>query len=149
MRWRDRRMRLQIDPKKDVKDAYESNNYFAAFALAASYFEYEANLIFGTRFENRIPLAKIERWPLQTKIGLLFGLNMLDHSTYEKISKIIETRNRLVHPANIWEKGRMRDIFLKFRLTEKEKSSLLSFDECYFKLIEAHSRTLSEKSKEN
>jgi hypothetical protein len=147
MEWRDRRMRLQIDPKKDIKDACESNNYFTAFALASSYFEYEANLIFGTRFENRISLKKIGRWSLQTKIRLLFGLNMLDHSTYEKISEIIKIRNKLVHPVNIWEKGRMLDIFLSYRLTEREKSSLLSFNECYSKLVEVHSRTLDEKSR--
>jgi len=146
-------MRLQIDPKKDIKEASESNNYFAAFALASSYFEYEANLIFGTRFENRISSQKIGRWPLQTKIRLLFGLNMLSHSTYEKISDIIKIRNKLLHPVNIWEngkkgeKGRMLDIFLKYRLTKKEKSSLLNFDECYSKLVEVHSRTLSEKSR--
>ena len=134
---RDRKMRLQINPTKDVEDEYKSNNYFTAFALASAYFEYEMNLILGTRFENRISLEKIERWSLQTKIRLLFGLNMVDHSTYEKISETIKIRNRLLHPVNIWEKGCMRDIFLPYRLTDEEKSFLLSFKECYFKLVEA------------
>jgi len=146
-------MPLQIDPKKDIKNACESNNYFTAFALASSYFEYEANLILGTRFENRIPLEKMERWHLQTKIRLLFGLNMVDRTTHDKINEIIKIRNKLVHPVNIWEngkkgeRGRIRDIFLRYRLTEREKASLLSFNECYAKLVEAHSRTLAEKSK--
>lgn len=146
-------MRLQINPEKDIKDSCESNNYFAAFALASLYFEHEANLIFGTLFENRISLEKIGRWSLQTKIRLLFGLNMLDLSTYEKISEIIKIRNKLMHPANVWEngkkreKGRMLDVFLRYRLTEREKSSLVSFNECYHKLMEAHSRTLDEKSR--
>jgi len=147
-------MRLKIDPKKEIKDACESNNYFTAFALASSYFEYEVNLILGTCFETRISLEKIGRWSLQTKIGLLFGLNMIDRTTHDKINEIIKIRNKLVHPVNIWEngkkggKGRMRDIFLRYRLTEKEKSSLLSFNECYSKLVEVHSRTLAKKSRE-
>jgi hypothetical protein len=75
---------------------------------------------------------------------------MVDHSTYEKISEIIKIRNKLVHPINIWEKGekgRLRDIFLPHRLTEREKSSLLSFNECYLKLVEVHSTILDEKSR--
>jgi hypothetical protein len=51
-------MRLFLNPKNDIEDACESNNYFTAFTLASSYFEYEANLIFGTYFENRISLEK-------------------------------------------------------------------------------------------
>jgi hypothetical protein len=139
-------MRLQINPTKDIEDACKSNNYFTAFTLASAYFEYETNLILGTRFENRISLKQIEKWHLQTKIRLLFGLNMVDSATHDKMNEIIKIRNKLVHPVNIWEKGRMRDIFLRYRLTE-EKSSLFSFNECYAKMVEVHSRTLAEKLK--
>jgi len=141
-------MRLQINPIKDIEDACKSNSFFTAFALASTYFEYEANLILGTRFENRISLEILEKWNLQTKIRLLFGLDMVDRTTHDKISQIIKIRNKLMHPVNIWENGRMRDIFLRYRLTEKEKSYLLSFNECYAKLVEAHSRTLAKKSRE-
>jgi hypothetical protein len=130
-----------------VEDACKNNNYFTAFALASAYFEYETNMILGIHFENKIPLEKIARWHLQTKIGLLLGLNMVDRTTHDKINAIIRIRNKLMHPINIWEKGRMLDIFLRYRLTEKEKTSLLSFKECYTKLAEAHATILGEKSK--
>jgi len=139
-------MRL-IDPIKDIKEAFESNNYFTAFALAVSYFEFEANLILGALFENRIKLEKIGKWGLQTKIRLLFGLDMIDRATHNKIGEMIKIRNKLVHPIDIWEKERLRDIFLRYRLTEEEKATLLSFKECYAKLMKAHSRALAEKSK--
>jgi hypothetical protein len=78
---------------------------------------------------------------------------MLDHSTYEKIREIIRIRNKLIHPEPKWEngkegkKGRLLDIFLRYRLTDEEKSSLLGFNECHDKLGEAHLRTLEEKKK--
>ena len=72
---------------------------------------------------------------------------MIDRTTHDKINAIIKIRNKLMHPKNIWKKGRMLDIFLRYRLTEKEKTSLLSFKECYTKLGEAHFRILGEKSK--
>ena len=142
-------MPLRINPIEDIKDAYESKNYFTAFALASSYFEFGANLVLGTLFENRISLKKIGRWHLQTKIRKLVELDMIDQPTHDKIIEIIKIRNKLVHPVDIWEnkEGRMQDIFLRYRLTEEEKASLLSFNECYAKLIEAYIRALAEKSK--
>jgi hypothetical protein len=146
----DGRMRLQIAPIKDIEDAYKNKDFFRAFILATAYFEYETNLILGTFFEDRISPQVLGYWSFKSKIKLLFGLDLIDRSTHDKISQITKIRNKLVHPVDIWEdKGRrMRDIFLRYRLREEEKTLLLSFDDCYGKLTEAHLRVLTEKSKE-
>jgi len=143
-------MVLQINPKKDVEDAYKSNNFFTAFALATTYFEYEANLIFDTLFENRIPLQVLGNWSLKSKIRLLLGLKLIAQDAHDKINKIIRIRNKLLHPINVWKSKERRslDIFLRYRLSEEEKSLLLSFDDCYAKLMKVHSKILTEESRE-
>ena len=66
---------------------------------------------------------------------------------HNKINQIIELRNKLVHPKNIWENKleRRQDIFLRYILEDEEKSLLLNFNDCNDELIKAHSIVLTEK----
>jgi len=133
-------MRIVINPIEEIETACNTANFFTGFALAVTYFEYEANHILGKVFQNRISLKKIERWSLASKIRIVFGLDLIEEEAYSKILEIIDTRNRLIHPE-----GRSHDIFLRFRLNEKEKSSLLGFKECYSSLVQAYSELFEKK----
>ena len=141
-------MRIVLNPIEDLETACKSGNFFTGFALAVTYFEYEANHILGMFFQDRIPLKKIEKWSLASKIGIVFGLNLIEEKDCSKILEIICTRNRLIHPTEKTDKeGRRRDIFLRFRLNEKEKSSLLCFKERYGSLVQAYSELWVKKMK--
>jgi hypothetical protein len=125
---------------------YKSGDFFTGFALAVTYFEYEANRILGMFFQDPIPLNKIEWWSLTSKIRRVFRLNLIEENVYSKILEIIETRNRLIHPTEeIDKEDRRHDLFLRFLLNEKEKSSLLSFKECYSELVQTDFRVFKER----
>jgi len=67
-------------------------------------------------------------------------------NSHDKIREIVDIRNRLIHPTEREDKEKRRgDVFLRFRLNEKEKSSLLNFKECYTTLLLADSRIFKEK----
>jgi hypothetical protein len=134
-----------INPVEEIETAYKTNNFFTGFALAVTYFEYEANQILGMFYRDRIPVKKIEWRSLASKIRKIFRLDLIEENSYGKIFEIIETRNRLIHPTeDIDKEDRRHDLILRFLLNEKEKSSLLSFKECYSSLVQADSE-LSEK----
>jgi hypothetical protein len=135
-----------LNPIEDIDDACKTGNFFTGFALAVTYFEYEANQILCMFFQDRIPADKIEWWSLTAKIRKISGLNLIEKKTRSQILDIIDTRNRLIHPTEKTdEEGRRHDIFLRFRLNEKEKSSLLYFKECYGSLVQADFRLFKEK----
>jgi len=140
-------MVLQINPVREIEDAYKRNDFFTAFALAVTYFEYEANLTFGTLIENRLPLGVLKEWGVKSKIEWLSRLDLIDPKTRNRIIRIIEVRNKLVHPIGIRENERTRDVFLRYRLHEEEKSLLLVFADCYRKLMKAHSKVVTESVK--
>lgn len=133
-------MRIVLNPIEDIETACKTGNFFTGFALAVTYFEYEANHILCMLFQDRIQADRIEWWSLASKIRKIFGLNLIEEKARSQILDIIDTRNRLIHPTEKTdEEGRRRDIFLRFRLNEKEKSSLLCFKECYGSLVQAYS----------
>jgi len=139
-------MQILINPIEEIETAFKSNNFFTGFALAATYFEREANQILGIVFHERVSLCVIERWSLTMKMRIVFGLNLMDKNSYNKIREIVEVRNRLIHPTEQKDKEKRRgDIFLRFRLNEREKSSLLSFKECYSSLLQVDARIFKEK----
>jgi hypothetical protein len=138
-------MHIVINPIEEIETTCKTNNFFTGFALAVTYFEYEANQILGMFFQDRISLKKIEWWSLASKIRIVFGLNLIEEKACSKILEIIKTRNQLIHPTeDIDKEDRRHDLILRFLSTEKEKSSLLSFKECYSSLVQADSK-LSEK----
>jgi hypothetical protein len=90
-------MRILINPLEDIEGAYKSGNFFTGFALAVTYFEYEANRILGIFFQGRISHETVERWSLASKIRIIFGLNLIEEEACHKIDEIIGIRNRLIH----------------------------------------------------
>jgi hypothetical protein len=139
-------MRITINPVEEIEIANKTGNFFTGFALAVTYFEREANQLLGVFFYDRISLTVIERWLLMLKIRMIFGLNLIERNTYDKIREIVEIRNRLIHPSELESKTKRRnDLFLRFRLDEREKSLLLNFKECYSTLLQVESRIFTEK----
>jgi hypothetical protein len=137
---------LLINPVEEIETAYSNANFFAGFALAVMYFEREANQLLGIFFYKRISLYIIERWSLAMKMRMMYGLNLIEKETHDKIQEIVRIRNCLIHPSERRNKQRRRnDLFLRFRLYEEEKSSLLNFKECYSLLLKADSRLWKEK----
>jgi hypothetical protein len=111
------------------------------FALAVTFFEREANQLLGVFFYGRKSLYDIEWWSMSKKMVKIFSLNLIEKDAYDKILEIVRIRNRLVHPSEREDQeGRKNDLFLRFRLSEAEKDSLLSFKECYSRLLEADSK---------
>jgi hypothetical protein len=139
-------MQILINPIEEIETACKTANFFTGFALAVTYFDYEANHILGMFFQDRISRNTIERLSLALKIKIVFGLDLIEEKAYHKILEIIDTRNRLIHPTDEMDKeGRSHYIFLRFRLNEKEKSSLLGFKECYSSLVQAYSGLFEKK----
>ena len=139
-------MRILTNPIEEIETAYKTANFFTGFALAVTYFEYEANHILGMFFQNRISRETIEGWSLASKIRIVFGLDLIEQNSCSKILDIIATRNRLIHPTDEMDKeGRSHDLFLRFRLNEREKSSLRGFKECYSSLGKAYSELFGKK----
>ena len=131
---------------EDIEKAYNNNDFFAGFILAATYIEYEANQILGHLIAERLAMEVLKEWRLWSKLDCLRRLDLIDCITHQKMEGIIQIRNKLMHPSGIIDKqGRENDLFLRFRLDENEKSLLLNFKECYSKLIQTDSKLFKEK----
>jgi DNA-binding MltR family transcriptional regulator len=139
-------LRIFLEPVKEVEKSYQNRDFLTAFVLAETYFEYETNLILSHLLTDRLPPEILKELHLWSKLNWLWRLGLLDRDTHKKIQDIIQVRNKLVHPLDKPDKdGRVCDIFLRFRLTEKEKSLLLDFKECYSRLVQADSKVWEKK----
>lgn len=143
-------MRINSHPVEEIEGMCKSNNFFAGFALAVTYFEYEANSILDVFFHGRISRESLERWGISSKIDLIFGLGLIEEEVYHKIDEMIKTRNNLIHakgrkideqgrPSKSEESATLPGILLRFALTSYEKSQLSSFKDCYVALMKANS----------
>ncbi len=139
-------MHINIEPVKDIENAYQNNDFLKGFVLAEVYFEYEVNVIWGNLIPDTLPPKILKEWRFRSKLDWLFKLGLIDNVTHKKTVAITEMRNKLVHPLEMTDsEGRICDIFLRFRLNDREKSLLLDFQECYSKLVEADSKLYKEK----
>lgn len=102
----------------------------------------------GHLIEGRLPLEILKEWRLRAKVDCLCQLGLLNRLTRKKIENIMSVRNNLVHPLEVTDKEERRhNVFLRYRLNEREKSFLLSFKECYFELVQTDSRIFKETRK--
>jgi len=140
-------MHIVINPIEEIETKYKNGDFFTGFALAVTYFEYQANLILSMFFQGRISRKALERWSLALKIRLIFGLNLIEEKeVFHKIHDIIEMRNRLIHPTEQEDKEeRKGDTILRFRLNEEEKSLLLGFKECYSELVQTDFKVFKKR----
>ncbi len=98
-----------INAPSEIRSAIEREAYFEAFALAVTYFDYYSYI----KLSPYIPEGKLDRISTGKKREELYNRDMIREDTRDKMKKITELRNKLIHP-----KG---DMTLKYRLTEKQK----------------------------
>ena len=106
-----------INPYQEIDNATSRDDYFNAFVVAVSFFEYYGYRKLRDFFKNQISDDKLERLSASEIMIFLFGLKIIDQPTYARMKDVIDMRNDLVHP-----KG---DIAKKYRLDKNEAKSLL------------------------
>jgi hypothetical protein len=139
-------MRIVSNPVEEIDDLCKKGSFFAGFALAVTYFEYEANSI----LDGWISKKALKKRGVSSKIDLVFDLGLIEEEIYQKIDEMIRTRNHLIHardrkideqgrPSETEESTTLPGILLRFALTPYEKSQLSSFRDCYMALLKANS----------
>lgn len=91
-----------LNPEKEIDDAIERNDWFSAFAISVSFFEY-----YGTRRITDHCTSKnivgcrdtVKRMGVGNIIFILRILNFIDDDLYSKMRKTITERNKIVHPS--------------------------------------------------
>lgn len=91
---------------RNVDDAIENEDWFSGFANAVSYFEhygYFAIRSYCVRENVKLTRKAMESLKRNLSAGnitlLLRILKLIDNETYSSMKKIIEERNKLVHPG--------------------------------------------------
>jgi hypothetical protein len=110
------------DPCKEIDEARNREDFFSAFALAVSFFEYYGLKILGSRFSGIVSHDKFERLSANDMTTLLFCTGTISSEIYVKMIEVIKERNKLVHPKIIEDNKLNRVIADK--LLEKAKESI-------------------------
>lgn len=148
-------MRIISNPVEEIEGLCKNGNFFAGFALAVTYFDFEANSLLRTMLHGRISKKSYENWSVASKIDVLRGLGLIEHEVCCKITEMVTTRNRLIHakgrkideqgkPSENEDSATLPGILLRFALTSSEKSQLSNFKECYMALIRASFSKISK-----
>lgn len=92
---------MVINSDKEIQDAIDNGDWVSAFATAVSYFEHYGARIIKKRSESlEIPRYKdiVKNMSASSIILILRLLDLVDGETYDKMRKILQERNKLIHP---------------------------------------------------
>ena len=105
--------RFNVSPLKNIREARERLDYFAAFTLSVAYIEYYAFVKQRKGLDKKAikALKKKNVWPSVRKlihedkdIQVLLKKDEDRKKLLENIRKVIKERNDLVHPDTIYNK---------------------------------------------
>jgi hypothetical protein len=89
---------------RKIDNAIDEEDWFSAFALVGSYFEhysYWAVRFYCNKAKINLTQKAVESLKRSGSAELLLSLlllKLIDENTYSKMKKIIEERNKVVHP---------------------------------------------------
>lgn len=113
---------IVINPIPEIQEARKNRNYFLAFILAVSHFEYYGYRAFKIR---NLIVDKGSRYITVTKIIKRLKKNgLIDESIYKKMQEVKEKRNELVHPKC------KEAITMRYIITKNDESLLDKAIQC-------------------
>jgi hypothetical protein len=105
-----------VNPRREIEDARNRGDYFAAFALSTTYFEAYGSIALQKVLKNPLGKDRIERLSVSEISAILYGIGAIDQTTYQSILEVTKQRNQLVHPE---------DIALRYKLETSPTDRLL------------------------
>jgi len=91
---------LRPDPRQEILDALSDHDYFKAFALCSTVYEFLAKNILIYHFK-RIDLTvndgRIQNLGLDTAITMLYTHKLIDQSIYSDMVSVNKVRNNFIH----------------------------------------------------
>jgi len=100
---RDLGAKFNVSPLKNIREARDRLDYFAAFALSVAYIEYYAFIKQRKGLDKKSIKALKNKKVWQSVKKLLYD-DKDREELLENIRKIIKERNNLVHPDKIYNK---------------------------------------------
>ncbi len=85
------------DPIKALRECIEHEEWFKGIVLSTAFFEGIGIKVLTNHFKGQMKPKRIEQLRLEQIILFLYGLRMIDASTYSKMMKVKGFRNGIVH----------------------------------------------------